>query len=382
MYAKTVSPRWSRVSALELLSSLLDVDPDTVSKYLVEKPDPGSVGKEDLKLLALPRPRTVNLYVLVEAQAELVIRHEGGEDFAEFEVAGRRVPGILNTKMQAAERRALLRLLYDFYDNAGSERESLAGLAEKLGFSDAAARLRGGRWRCYLAPAQGRKQSEEVIVPYCGFCPSCMIYGFASMDEGGYNVKSRVEGDVFYGLCPSSVCVTQRTFNAVNDITKTTIYEGGAETGALYRLSLIEPGTVFLGKVAVRDPSPAELLSVMLAIAHVERIGGRVTHFGRVKTHIAAVLFSRFERGTSYEAASRILSGSDTRVGLEEALEKTREYAESVAAEGDLLAAKRGLADTLRRMPREDMQAVLLEAWRDSLVFKKALSLFVKQQGR
>ena len=368
-------------SALDVLSGLLGKKPEELEPYLVPKPrDPGR--ERELRLLALPRPRTVNLYVLIEAQNELVVRHEGGEDFTEFQVAGFNVPGILNTKVQAAERRALLRLLYDFYDRRrGDLVEEVAKLAEKMGFSEAAGKLRSGAWRCYLAPVQKRKQ-EETIVPYCGFCPGCMIYGYAGMDQGGgYNVKSRVEGDVFYGLCPSTQCVVQRTFNAVDDVTKTTFYETG-ETGALYRLSLIEPGTVFVGKIVVRDPSPAELLAVLLAVAHVERIGARVTHFGTVKTHIPFLVFSRFERGTSYEAASRLLGGGK-RLGLEEAVEGLRGYVGSVAAEGDLVVERRGLADELRRLSSDTVDEVLAEAWMDALAFKKGLELFVtKSQQR
>ncbi len=359
----------------EVAAKLLGDKLSRARELLVEKPRPD-------RRLALPRPRTVNIYVAIEALGELVIRHEGRDDFVEFEVAGYRVPGILNTKVQAAERRALLRLLYDFYDrNLNGAVARLADAVKELGLQGAeriAEKLRGGGWRCYLAPKQGRRQGEETVEAYCGFCPGCMIYGYAGMDEGGgYNVKSRVEGDVFYGLCASSRCVVQRTFNAVNDATKTTFYEEG-ETGALYTLSLIEPGTVFVGKIVVRDPSLAELLAVLLAVSNVERIGARQTHFGRVKTHIPAIVFSRFERGTGYEAAARMLrEKSGGPLGLEEALQGLSSYAEAVATSDDLLLESRGLADELRRLPLRDIDAVLAAAWLDSLVFKASIEQFI-----
>ena len=375
----------AKAKPLEVLAGLLGVDPGQLAGYLVEKPRPDPY-------LALPRPRTVNIFVVVEAQSELVIRHEGGEDFTEFEVAGYRVPGILNTKLQSAQRRALLRLLYSHYDR---RRDALVASVEEAfrGWGDAALpmtgrdkvleKLRRG-WRCYMAPKQGRKSDEEIVEPYCGFCPNCIIYGYAGLEEAGsYNVKSRVEGDVFYGLCRSSACVTQRTFNAVDDVTKTTFYTGG-ESGALYQLSLIEPGTVFVGKIAARDLSAAELLAVLLALAHVERIGARVTHFGRVKIHVPALVFSSFERGSGYELAAQALRGSSGGpLGLEDAVNAVTEYAKRQALEDqDLFVAKRSLADELRRMDADSVDAVLEAAWLDGLAFKSSIELFLKSKQR
>jgi CRISPR-associated protein Csc2 len=366
------------------LANLLGVDWGSIRGYFVEKRRPD-------RLLAVPRPRTVNLFVVIEAQGELVIRHEGGEDFTEFEVAGYRVPGILNTKVQSAERRALLRLLYSHYDrNKDLLIEAVKAAFEQwggdalpvTGTEKVIAKLQAG-WRCYMAPKKGKKEKEEVVEPYCGFCPNCMIYGYAGLEEAGsYNVKSRVEGDVFYGLCPSSSCVVQRTFNAVDDVTKTTFYSGG-ETGALYQLSLIEPGTVFVGKITVRDPSPAELLAVMLAVAHVERIGARVTHFGRVKTYIPAVVLSGFERGTGYELASIVLRKKEgAKAGLEEAVNEVTEYARRVATDSDAVIARRDLADQLRSMSTSDIDAVLTAAWLDGLAFKSSIELSLSQSKR
>ena len=375
----------AKAKPMEVLAGLLGVDPSQLAEYLVEKPRPDPY-------LALPRPRTVNIFVVVEAQSELVIRHEGGEDFTEFEVAGYRVPGILNTKLQSAQRRALLRLLYSHYDR---RRDALIASIEEAfrDWGDAALpmtrqdkvleKLRKG-WRCYMAPKQGRKSDEEIVEPYCGFCPNCMIYGYAGLEEAGsYNVKSRVEGDVFYGLCRSSACVTQRTFNAVDDVTKTTFYTGG-ESGALYQLSLIEPGTVFVGKIAARDLSAAELLAVLLALAHVERIGARVTHFGRVKIHVPALVFSSFERGSGYELAAQALRGSGGGpLGLEDAVNAVTEYAKRQALEDqDLFVAKRSLADELRRMDADSVDAVLEAAWLDGLAFKSSIELFLKSKQR
>ncbi|HIQ56000.1 MAG TPA: type I-D CRISPR-associated protein Cas7/Csc2 [Pyrodictium sp.] len=334
-----------------------------------EKPD---------RLLAVPRrPRVANVFVVVEAQSELLIRHEGADDFTEFEVAGRSVPGILNTKMQAVWRRTMLGIQYDYYEK---RRESLMKIIRgRIADDKYIAKL--SSWVCYLAPRarSAAKKEAEVIEPYCTVCPSCLIFGYAAQEEAGmYNVKSRVEGDVYYGLCTSAKCVVQRTFNAVDDVTKTTIYGGGEErTGALYRLSLIEPGTVFVGKVALRDMTLAELLLALVALARISRVGGRQTHFGRIKVYVPAIVFSGFEKGSGYEVAQQIFSKGVEKAGLEEALNAVTNYAHSIASSEDIVLVSRDLADKLRNLELDKLYAIVEQAWLDVLVFKKSLDMFV-----
>ncbi|UXD21659.1 CRISPR-associated protein [Ignicoccus pacificus DSM 13166] len=319
--------------------------------------------------LALPRGRTVNVWVLIEAQNELLIRHEGVDDVTEFEVNGITVPGILNTKFQAVQRRQMLRTLYSFKDLHPEELDKLYSLAKKYNVSNAE-NLKD--WKCYLTPGtpSKSKQQEEIMKGgYCTICPNCMIYGYVAGESGTYNVKSRVEGDAYFGLCPSKLCVTRRTFNAVDDVTKTTYMEGGT-TGALFQLSLVEPGTLFVGKVALRDMSPAELLLVLHSIAKVDRIGGRVTHFGKVKVHVPAITFDYFEKGSGYEVAKALVG--DKKVDLEEAINKVVEM-----AKGEVKITKRDLADELRNIEEGDLMETVKEAWRDAITFKASIEALI-----
>ncbi len=352
----------------ELLEEVLGVEYDEIKSFLVpkDKVDPN---------LAIPKGRTVNVWVIIEAQSELLIRHEGADDVTEFEVAGVTVPGILNTKVQAVARRQALRTLYAFKEDNPKKMEELHDLATNYGVMNAD-KLR--EWTCYLTPGarSEKKADEEIKGGYCTVCPNCMIYGFVAGEGGVYNVKSRVEGDVYFGLCPSKLCVVRRTFNAVDDVTKTTYMEGqkASETGALFTLSLIEPGTVFVGKLAMRDLSAAELLFALHSLAKVDRIGGRVTHFGKVKIHIPVITFDYFEKGSGYEVA-RALVG-DRRVELEEAINKVVEMAEGKKVE------KRNLADQLRNLEKDKVYQIVEQAWRDSLAFKASIEAHIYKKGK
>ncbi len=348
----------------DLFNALLGIPVGDVSKFLVFK------DKVDPKL-AVPRGKTVNVWLVIEAESELLIRHEGADDVTEFEVNGITVPGILNTKVQAVARRQMLRTLYAFKENNPEKMKELYEQAKKLKISTAE-NLKD--WICYITPgARSEKKVQEEVMKggYCTVCPNCMIYGYVAGEAGTYNVKSRVEGDAYFGLCPSKLCVTRRTFNAVDDVTKTTYMEGeNTTTGALFTLSLVEPGTVFVGKLAVRDVSPAELLLTLYSLAKVDRIGGRVTHFGRVKVHIPAITFDYMEKGAGYEVAKALVG--DKKVDLETAINKVVEHARGVVK-----VEKRDLADELRNLGEDELNTIVEQAWKDVLNFKASIERLV-----
>ena len=350
--------------SVNFMESLLGVKFDEVKGFLVPK-------EKVMPELAVPKGKTINVWVVIESQNELLIRHEGADDVTEFEVNGITVPGILNTKFQAVTRRQMLRTLYKFKEQNPSKMKELYDMASKLGVSN---KEKLKEWLCYLVPgakSSAKKDSEVMKGGYCTICPNCMIFGYVAGEQGTYNVKSRVEGDAYFGLCPSKLCVVRRTFNAVDDVTKTTYMgEEKVETGALFSLSLVEPGTVFVGKLALRDMSPAELLLTLHSIAKVDRIGGRVTHFGRVKVHIPVITFDYTENGSGYEIAKGLIG--DKKVTLEEAINNVVEN-----AKGRVKVAKRDLADRLRELDDERLNKVVEEAWKDSLIFKASIEKMV-----
>ena len=322
---------------------------------------------------AIPKGKVANVYLIIEAQSRLIIRHEQETtDVTEIPTPyGFSVPAILNTKMQAVVRRTLLSLLHEWY-----ERNKEAARKEKLWDEE-------HDYGCTMRPFIRREKGappEEAFTGYCGKCPNCLIFGYAVQEGAGYNVKSRVEGDLYVATLPSERAVAQVTFNAVDDILKTTQMPG-TETGALYTFSMIEAGTLFVGKLAFKDVTCAELLLTLTSLARTARIGGRQTHFGRIKIHIPAVLFSTHELGGGYELALRILGKHKEGAGFEEVLGEMNEYVRSFENQG-ILVQDRGMGDKLRGLTQQELDAVIMQAWKDAVVFKKSLDMYVGQKSK
>jgi len=335
-----------------------------------EKPD---------KYNALPRGRVANVYVVIEPQSMLVIKHE--QETTDVTTIptylGITVPAILNTKFQSgAIRRQMLTLLHEWFDRNKE-------IAKR--------EIRIESYTCVMRPYLKRQPQEkqrqvpEEFEGYCGKCPNCLIFGYAVQEGGGYNVKSRVEGDIYVGLVPSALSVVSVTFNAVDDIAKTTYRPEAPETartGALYEFRPILVGTPFVGKLALRDMTLAELLLTLIAIARTTRVGGRKTHFGEVKVHIPAIVLSKYEVGSGYEIANKVLlKYAEKRITIEEAINEVVEYVNGFKNQG-VLVVDRELGDKLRSLTDAEIDAVVLQAWKDVLVLKESLDLFVYKEKR
>jgi CRISPR-associated protein Csc2 len=332
-----------------------------------EKPD---------KYNAIPKGKVANVFVVIGALSKLIIRHE--QDTEDVTVVptytGDVVPAILSTKFQSgAVRRQMLAMLHGWFDRKGKD---FIGELEKLGF-------KGNTYTCVVRPYMRQEREERVpeqVEGYCCQCPSCLIFGYAVQEAASYNVKSRVEGDLYVSPIPAEKSVIRVTFNAVDDITKTTIIpgEGGARTGALRTVRMIKVGTSFVGKLAIRDMTFAEIMLTLLAIARTTRIGGSVTHFGEIKVHIPAILFSSYEIGSGYEIVNIILGKSRGEVlRIEDVINNVAEYAEQFKKQG-ILVLDRSLGDKLRGLTEEEVDTIILEAWKDALIYKQSLDMFVR----
>jgi CRISPR-associated protein Csc2 len=336
------------------------------------------------KYHAIVKGKVANVFVVIEAYSRLIIRHE--QDTEDVTVVptytGHSVPAILNTKFQSgAVRRQMLATLHEWFDRKGKHH---VDELKKLGYNS-------DTYTCAVRPymrrereKQAPKQAPEEVEGFCERCPSCLIFGYAVQEAADYNVKSRVEGDLYVSPIPEEKSVIRVTFNAVDDITKTTVMpgEGGARTGALYTYKMIEVGTPFVGKLVLRDMTFAELMLALLAVARTTRIGGRVTHFGEIRVHIPAILFSKYEIGSGYEIANMILSESGGKVlNREEVINKVTGYVKMFENQG-ILVLDRELGDKLRGLSEEEVDAIILEAWKDTLIYKTSLDEFVGKQRK
>ena len=381
---------------------LKGINLEEAKKYLVErrgdpleaKPGEGGV---------------INIYFIVEALSDLVLRHEGGDDLTEINIAGYDVPAITDTKLDGAYRRTVIQQIgYVFREYANEVRSAIEGtLKQLMQANDSKTRaiakallelekleILNKPYNCALRPyGVGGKQ---YITGLCRECPNCYLFGFAIPEEGGegvkrvkvmeekgkgsisleignYNVQSKVRGDLYPATAPSSMITGFRTHNAPDDITKTT-------GQALITIRYIRAGSVFVGKLAYYDISLNELVFLLATLVRIPRIGAMWSDYGRIRIHVPAVLFADQEAGSGYEIAERILSeelpkNDNKPLSLERVKEVVVNYAEEFRDLG-YLYADRELSSRFFMLNRSKMKDIVLSAWVDTIKLKVAYEHF------
>ena len=315
---------------------------------------------------SVPRGKTINLFITIMAESDLLIRHEGVEDVTLLQVGKQIVPAILDIKFRAVTRRNMLTLLRNAYDRNQRVRSKADEILKKV-IKD----YQEGGWLCAMRPhIKGTKEKggklQMQMKGLCGHCPNCLIYGFAVEEEGEFNVKSRIEGDVYYGVIPSAASVTERTGNAVDEATYTT-------GQALFTTRPILPGTIFVGKIAMHDLTPSEFLLTLFSIATTPRIGARQTCNGKIRIDIPAMILSNHEKGSGYELCKQILQKYE-KPGLEEVIQEVNDYVQRIGR-NSVVITSRDLADRLRTLPLSDLDEVIIGAWRDAAIMEESIKL-------
>ena len=333
---------------------------EEVSRYFADLSQPN---KEN----AVPRGRVANVFVVIQAEGELVIRHEGGEDVTLATVGGDKYPMILHEKLVSAWRRQMLEILRGDYDMHKREINEILGKDENY------------QWHCSLRPtitvkkSRGRESTEERIGGLCRECPNCMIFGFAVGEGERYNLKSRVEGDIYLATTPESRSVVIRTFNAVDEVTHTTYIQAeGERTGALFRLSLIREGTLFVGKIALKDLSPAEFALALYSLAVTTRIGGVKSDFGKVKIIIPAIALCDHEVSSGYEVFGKT-KGLDN---VSEVVRVINDHVKQFSGECRVFTSE-DFAKRIIETVGKNKHEIIAEAWRDGLNFKRSIEAFI-----
>ena len=327
--------------------------------------DLSKVDKEN----AVPRGRVANVFVVLLAEGELVIRHEGGEDVTLASLDGDKYPMILHEKLVSAWRRQMLEILRSDYDAHKAEINKVLGKDEKY------------QWHCSLRPTQTVKDKtiEEKMGGLCRECPNCMIFGFAVGKEETFNLKSRVEGDVYLATVPEKKSVVVRTFNAVDDVTHTTFIDGeGGRTGALFRLSTIRVGTPFVGKIAMKDLSYAEFALALYSLAVTSRVGGIKSDFGRIKVIIPAVAFCDHEVGSGYEMFQQV-KGMEN---VSEIVRKVNEYVGKTFGKECRVFTSEDFAQKVVELVSANKHDIVKEAWENALNFKNGIEEFISSTDK
>ncbi|ARM77212.1 type I-D CRISPR-associated protein Cas7/Csc2 [Acidianus manzaensis] len=344
------------MSLNEKIEKILGIEKEKISPFFADLSD---VKKEN----AVPRGRVINVFVTIQAEGELIIRHEGGEDITLATIGDKKYPIILHEKLASSVRRKMLELLRRDYADHKEEINKIRG--------------KNDDWDCSLRPFSSTNK-EERMGGLCGECPNCMEFGFA-VKEGSFNLKSRIEGDLHIATEPEQKSVVVRTFNVVDEVTKTTFVQG-ERTGGLFRLSLVREGTIFVGKVVMKDVSPAEFLLSLYSLASTSRIGAVTSDFGKISVHIPAIIFSSFEVSSGYDLHRRAeIEGLNN---LDEINKRINSYLDRFKKNHVLVTSEDIAEEVLDELTVNGTIShdVVKEAWINGVNFRKAIELFVREK--
>lgn len=344
----------------KILNSIFGEKGKEIKKYLVDISEPK-------REYAVPRGNVINVFMVIRADNELLIRHEGGEDISLATINGEKYPIILNEKLVSGWRRNMLEILRKAYTEVKDNVNEIRGKKDD--------------WFCALRPTAAvkkGKESEERMGGLCTECPNCTTFGFAVQEGGAYNLKSRVEGDLSISTTPESKSVIVRTFNAVDEVTHTTFIETrGERTGALFRLSLVKENTLFVGKVALKDLSTAELLLSLYSLVTLPRIGGNKSDFGRISIEIPAIVGYHTELGSGLDAFLYLKSKGVNMEDMASVLSGVSDYANKFKDYAVVVTGS-GFSELIKKKVKgSDLNEVVKEAWKDGLNFKKSIELFI-----
>ncbi|QIW22848.1 type I-D CRISPR-associated protein Cas7/Csc2 [Sulfolobus sp. S-194] len=347
--------------AEELFKNIFGVEFNQVKPFFSD------LSKPDVKNV-VPQGRVINVYIVIRANNELLIRHEGGEDISLASIGQDKYPIILYDKFQSVYRRKELEFLRNDYSAHKAEINKIRGKEDD--------------WFCALRPTVATKKEEERMGGQCGECPDCITFGFAVRKEGRYNVKSRIEGDLFIATTSERKSVVIRTFNAVDDITKTTIIGGESDqagrTGALFRLSLVRAGTAFVGKIAMKDIGPNDFLLKIATLTTISKIGGNITDFGNIKVYIPAIMFSTHEISSSYDLFLKVKEKEDVDTIISDINAQLDKMKKGVLVTSNDFSEK--IKSVLFDANGRIVHDVIQGAWEEAKIFKDSIEAALKEK--
>jgi len=308
-----------------------------------------------------PVAKHITVYWVGRAADRMILRTEGEDDIVLSDVGTEAVPTIIFRKLKAVYLREFMQLA----------RVQWAKHKEKIGYE--------GDFLAECSIAVGiAGERKGVLHSRCMRCPVDALMG-ATSAKAGYNLVSRFVGDAAYALTPGT---ERRTGSSVDEVTYTTIMltEGASEeerrTGALYSETLVEPGTLFVGKIVLPMVSPPELVHVLRLLTHVTRVGARTSIQGTLEVYPVAMIGDLFEVGTAYEVAERLQgkkSIEEVRGGILEYLSREAKFATS----SNVIEFTKDIVVKLKNVNMLD-EKLVVELWENARNYIEGVKAYIR----
>lgn len=316
-----------------------------------------------------PVAKHITIYWVGRLGSEAILRTEGEDDIILTRIRDKAVPTLIFRKLKATMLRAYMetmRGLWHKYKDVVVEKvinEFKDVYGEDYDFL-----------KCSISP--GIERERGVMHGRCMKCPVDVLMGAVMGGrEERYNLASRLMGDPAFATAET---YRRRTGNAIDEVAKTTIIRRGREqrereyqeTGALYSETVVEPGTLFVGKIVLFMPSPTDLVYTLALLANVQRYGARKSIMGSMEVRPVALAADYYEVGTAYAATEVALGETD----FQAVEEKVYNYVKSEAPRR--LIDLREHRSKLKKLNLEDRN-LYLEAWRNAALYVKGVSEYI-----
>jgi len=316
-----------------------------------------------------PVAKHVTIYWIGRLGAEAILRTEGEDDIILTRIRDKAVPTLIFRKFKATMLRAYMetmRVLWAKYRDIV--------VAEVLGNYK---NLYGDSYNfltCGISPGiEGSgKAKRGVMQQRCMKCPVDVLMGAVSGKEVDYNLASRLVGDPAYATTDT---YRRRTGNAVDEITYTTgMGKKAGETGALYTETIVEPGTLFVGKMVLFMPSPVELVYMLGLLVRVHRYGARKSIMGSMEIYPVVAVADYYETGTAYAIARKVLGKTD----IDDIVCEICKYVRGEATSSAIIADLKDVRGKIVKLNLDD-EELYVEAWKNAANYVKGIKDYLKR---
>lgn len=147
------------------------------------------------------------------------------------------------------------------------------------------------RYYGIISDEKGDRFCEYNSANFCKSCPDCIHYGFAIGDAGAE--KSKVYTDSAFSITPYEESHKPFSFNALYE--HGTMTRRGETRSSFGEQDHIVPQVFFPAIVTLRDSTYEGFLYVLGNILRTSRYGATGTRTGKVKNHLAAIVFTNGE---------------------------------------------------------------------------------------
>lgn len=315
-----------------------------------------------------PVAKHITIYWVGRLGSEAVLRTEGEDDIVLTRIRDKALPTLIFRKFKATMLRAYMEIMRSLWVKYRDEIMRVL----KSDYRDVYGEDYDFLGACGISPGiEGRRGTMH---PRCMKCPVDILMGAVTGRSEDYNLASRLMGDPAFATTET---YRRRTGNAVDEVTYITGMggqkTGEAVTGALYTETIVDPGTIFVGKTVLFMSAPVELAYMLALLVRAHRYGARKSIMGVMEIEPVALIGDHHEIGTAYAATERSLGLSS----MEEVKDKVKEYIQSITPDGAvILELDRNSINALRKLALLDKD-LFVEAWRTAALYVRGIREYI-----